>query len=119
MSIERLLLCILLMALVSYLPRMLPLAIFRKKIENPHIQSFLSYMPYAVLGAMTFPDILYSTNTDGLTGTAMLLHGLLPAVLGFGVALFLSYREKGLMPVALGATGTVFLAEQLLNFIAN
>ena len=62
MSTTKLLLFILLTALVSYLPRMIPLAIFRKRIKNKYVQSFLSYMPYAVLGAMTFPEILYSTT---------------------------------------------------------
>ncbi len=117
MSIGRLLLWIGLMALVSYLPRMLPLAIFRKRIENPRVQSFLNYMPYAVLGAMTFPDILFSTNADGLTGQAMVLYCLIPAVLGLIVAFLLAYKEKGLLPVALGATGVVFVSEQLMKWI--
>ena len=43
------------MAGVTYLVRMLPLVIFRKKIENRFIRSFLHYIPYAVLAAMTFP----------------------------------------------------------------
>ena len=42
------------MALVTYLPRMLPLVIFRKKINNRYVRSFLNYVPYAVLAAMTF-----------------------------------------------------------------
>ena len=116
MKLWQLILWIALMALVSYLPRVIPLAIFRKKIENPRVQSFLNYMPYAVLGAMTFPDILFSTNSDGLTGQAMVLYCLIPAILGLCVAFFLAYREKGLMPVALGATGTVFVAEQLMKW---
>ena len=117
MNFGRLILWIMLMALVSYLPRMIPLAVFRKKIENPRVQSFLNYMPYAVLGAMTFPDILFSTNTDGLTGQAMVLYCLIPAVMGLLVAFFLAYKEKGLLPVALGATGTVFAAQQLIKWL--
>ena len=50
------------MAIVTYIPRMLPLAIFRKKIKSRFIRSFLAYVPYAVLAAMTFPEILYSTS---------------------------------------------------------
>ena len=51
------------MAGVTYLIRMLPLTVFQKKIKNRFIRSFLYYIPYAVLGAMTFPAILYSTGS--------------------------------------------------------
>ncbi len=107
MNLTRLLLCILLMALVSYLPRMIPIAVFRKKIENRYVQSFLSYMPYAVLGAMTFPDILYSTS------------GILSALAGLAVALILSYFEKGLLPSALGAAAAVFVVEQVTTLFVK
>lgn len=117
MNIGFVLLCVAMMALVSYLPRVIPLAIFRKKIENPRVQSFLNYMPYAVLGAMTFPDILYSTNPDNLAGQAMLLQCMLPAVLGMLTAFLLAYKEKGLLLVALGATGTVFVAQQVIQWL--
>lgn len=89
------------MAAVTYLPRVIPLAVFRKKIKNNFIQSFLMYMPYGVLAAMVFPAILTSTA------------GLVSALCGLFVALILSYKDLGLMPVALGATATVFLVEQL------
>ena len=45
----RILICVAVMALVTYLPRVLPLAIFRKKINNRFVKSFLFYVPYAVL----------------------------------------------------------------------
>ena len=92
---------IVLMALVSYLPRVIPLAVFRKKIENRFIQSLLLYMPYGILAAMVFPAVLYSTDN------------LLSALCGFIVALAMSYFYCGLLPVALGASAAVFLAEWL------
>ena len=49
---------ILVMAGVTYLIRMLPLALFKKEITSPYIKSFLYYVPYACLAAMTFPAIL-------------------------------------------------------------
>ena len=61
MNYTRILIGVAIMALVTYIPRMLPLAIFRKKIKSRFIRSFLAYVPYAVLAAMTFPEILYST----------------------------------------------------------
>ena len=87
------------MAGVTYLIRMLPLAIFKKKIESNFIKSFLFYVPYAVLGAMTFPAILSSTGS------------LWSALAGFAVAIALAIREKGLLTVAMSACGTVFLVE--------
>ena len=89
--------CVLLMALVTYLPRVLPVAVFRREIKSPFIKSFLHYIPYAVLGSLTFPDIFYST---GNTATALC---------GTVVAVILAYKNKGLVIVALGAILTVFL----------
>lgn len=45
-----LLIYILVMAGVTYLIRVLPLALFKKKIESKFVKSFLYYVPYAVLG---------------------------------------------------------------------
>ncbi len=87
------------MAGVTYLVRMLPLVIFRKKIENKFIQSFLYYIPYAVLAAMTFPAIFSSTG------------GLVSALIGFAVALFLAFFEKGLVTVAVCACLAAFITE--------
>lgn len=102
MTIGRMLAAVFVMAGVTYLLRMLPVAIFRRKIENRFVLSFLSYVPYAVLAAMTMPDILYSTPS------------LLSAIAGLAAAVLLSWRGRGLLTVALGAAGAVFLAERLL-----
>ena len=96
---------ILIMALVTYLPRMLPLVLFRKKIRNTFVRSFLGYVPYAVLAAMTFPAILSSTSMT------------VSAAAGLVVALILSYFGKGLLTVALSATAAVWITEQLFRLI--
>ena len=49
------------MALTTYLVRMLPLTVFRKPIRSRFVRSFLHYVPYACLAAMTFPAILQDT----------------------------------------------------------
>lgn len=105
MTLGKLLLFSLTLALTSYLPRMLPLAIFRKRIRNPFIQSFLMYMPYAILGAMIIPDILFSTGS------------MISAAAGGIVALILAYMRKDLLPVALAATATVFVVEQIMAYL--
>lgn len=63
------------MAGITYLIRMLPLVVMRKKIKSTYIKSLLYYIPYAVLSAMTFPFILYSTGNfyTALVGTAVAL----------------------------------------------
>ena len=64
MSVSYLCCAIALTALATYLPRVLPLVLFRKRIENRFVQSFLLYMPYAILAAMVFPAVF--TSTGGL-----------------------------------------------------
>lgn len=85
------------MAGVTYLIRAVPFALCQGEIRNPFIQSFLAYVPYAVLAAMTFPAILYSTDelASGLAGTV--------------VALILAYHRKSLLTVALAACAIAFV----------
>lgn len=104
MTLTKMCIGIAIMALVTYLPRVLPLVIFKKPIENRFVQLILAQVPYAVLAAMIFPDALYSTAS------------MLSAVIGIIVAILLAYWERGLITVALGATAAVFLAERLLPF---
>ena len=105
MTTERLIIYLVVMAGVTYLVRMLPFVIFRRKIENRFVQSFLYYIPYAVLGAMTFPAILESTS------------GTLSAVVGLLVAVACAYLELGLLPVALSACGAVFITEWIITLL--
>lgn len=88
------------MAVVTYLIRMVPLVLMDREIKNTFIKSFLYYVPYAALASMTFPAILFSTTE------------LAAAVAGLAVAIFMAFREKGLLLVALGACVTVFVIEQ-------
>lgn len=93
---------ILTMAIVTYFIRMLPLTIFHKKIKNRFVQSFLYYVPYACLMAMTFPSVLYATNSVWSAG------------IGVAVAFFLAIREKSLIIVALFSCIAVFLANLVI-----
>ena len=94
------------MAGVTYLIRMLPLVLFKKEITSPFVKSFLYYVPYACLAAMTFPAIL--TATAG---------GILSGVVGLVVALIVAYKEKSLLTVALFACAAVFIAERSMGFV--
>lgn len=88
---------IILMALVTYLIRMLPFTLMRKQIKSRFLKSFLYYVPYAVLSAMTVPAIFYSTGN------------YITAAVGTATALILAYFKKPLIVVALCAAATAFL----------
>lgn len=96
---------ILVMAVTTYLIRMLPLALFKKEITSPFIKSFLFYVPFACLAAMTFPSILTSTSS------------IISGAIGLIVALYLAYKEKSLLNVALVSCVAVFITERILELI--
>ena len=97
---------LLVMAAVTYLIRTIPLLLVREKIQNRFFSSFLEYIPYAVLGCMTFPVIFYSTGDriSGLCGTL--------------VGVFFAYRKKGLLFVALSAVAAVLVVKLVLAAIS-
>ena len=91
------------MALTTDLVRMLPLTVFRKPIRSRFVRSFLHYVPYACLAAMTFPAILQDTASM-LSGAAAL-----------AVAIVLAYLNQSLIVVALASSAAVFLVERLMG----
>lgn len=93
------------MALVTYLIRVIPLTVFRKKIENRYLRSFLYYVPYTCLTAMTFPAILYATNS------------IWSAWAGVVTAAVLAFYNRSLVTVAAFACLAVFAAEQILPML--
>ena len=86
---------------VTYLIRMLPLVLMKKKITNRFILSFLHYIPYSVLAVMTVPAIFYATEP-------------IPAAAGFLAAVLLAYKNKSLLTVAAAACGIVFVASLII-----
>ena len=93
---------ILVMALVTYLIRALPLTLIRKEIRSRFIRSFLYYVPYATLAAMTFPAILSAADHR------------VASIAGFITALILSFYRKSLLVVAPCACAAAFIAELFL-----
>lgn len=93
---------ILIMALVTYIPRALPLAFFTRQIKSKFVKSFLYYVPYAVLASLTFPGIFYCTDN------------VYTAIAGTVVALVLAYFEQSLVVVAIAAVATVFITNMIL-----
>ncbi len=93
---------IFLMALVTYLIRVLPLTLIRKQVRNRFFRSFLYYVPYVTLAVMTFPAILDATQSP-VAGAAALIAGIVAARLG-----------AGLFPVSVLCCAVVFLSELFL-----
>ncbi|UWG95664.1 AzlD domain-containing protein [Dehalobacter sp. DCM] len=93
---------IVVMALVTYLIRLIPLTILRKEIKNIYIKSFLYYVPYVTLAVMTFPAILSATKS------------LWSGLAGFISAMILAYCKQGLFKVSLIACIIVFMVELMI-----
>ena len=92
----------LVMAVVTYLIRMIPFAFFRKKIKSRFIKSLLYYVPYAVLSAMTFPAIFYSTGN------------IYTALIGTAVALIASISKRSLVVVAILSVLSVLISSFII-----
>lgn len=92
-------------ALVTYLIRMLPLVLVKKKIKNKFLISFLYYIPYSVLAVMTIPA-MFSASEHTLS-----------AVIGFVCAFILALKNKSLVTVAAISCLAVLISEILLKVI--
>ncbi len=95
------------MALVTYAIRMIPFTLVRGKIKSVYIQSFLFYVPYAVLSAMTLPYILYSTGS------------MATALAGTIVAFLLAFKRCSLLTVAAASASVAFLAGFLIENLSK
>ena len=93
------------MAVVTYLIRMIPLALIRKKIKNKFILSFLYYVPYAVLSAMVFPAMFFASGN------------IISAAVGVVVAIAVAFRSNSLVLVAGCSCLSVFITELILRFL--
>ena len=101
----RFILCLIIMAGVTYLLRLLPMLFVRKKIENRFIRSFLYYVPYSVLSVMAIPGIFYST-------------GHIASGIGAAVAaITLAYFRRSLITVAAGAASSALIIELIMTYI--
>ena len=89
-------------AATIYLIRVLPMTLIRKDINSRFLRSFLYYVPYACLSAMTFPAIFFATQS------------VWSAVAGVAIALLLAFFNRSLITVAAGACLTVLVVEQLM-----
>ena len=96
---------ILVMAGVTYLIRMIPVTFFKREITGRFMKSFLYYVPYACLAAMTFPAILTATGS------------IVCGVCAFLAALIAAYFERSLLTVAACACVCAYIAETLMGVL--
>ena len=96
---------LLLMAGSTYLIRAVPFALVQRKITNRFLRSFLYYIPYAVLTAMTFPAVLFAAGN------------VVAATVGFVVAVLFALKGKSLTTVAIAACSAVFLTDWLMTML--
>lgn len=90
------------MAVITYLIRVLPLTLFRKRITNVYVQSFLYYVPYVTLAVMTFPAIINETQSQ-IPGFSALIVGII-----------LAWKNKSLFQVSAACCIVVFLMEFII-----
>ena len=100
---QKMIIAVILMAAVTYIPRVLPILFVKERSKSRFLRSFLYYVPFAALGAMTFPGILSSTGD------------ITSASIGMIVAVILAVFEKGLLEVAVGAIVTVYLIQLFVH----
>ena len=96
---------ILVMAGVTYLIRMTPFVLFRKRITSRFLRSLLYYLPYCVLSAMTIPAVFASTGS------------IITAAAGLAVAILLALLHRSLLTVALGASAAAYLTGLLITIL--
>lgn len=102
MNYQKVLIMIFVVSLVMYAMRVLPLVFFNGKIKNQFLQTFLAYIPYAVLTSMLIPEVFRSTSN------------LFSAIVGVITAVILSFVGQDLLVVALSSTAVVFVVEQIM-----
>lgn len=111
-NMQHIAIAMLIMALTTYLIRVIPIGFVRKKMENEWVQDFLYYIPFCVLSAMTFPDVLYSTTPAGATSPHFA-----SAAIATMVAIVLAWKDKGLVRVALVSVVAAIIIEIILPVI--
>lgn len=108
MSAKYVWICILILFVTTYFTRLLPFTFFKGDIKNKFISSTLAYLPYAVLTSMIFPEVF---EQNGM--------GIIPAIVGFIVAVLLSYKNKSLIIVLAAATIATYLFMLINPYIGN
>lgn len=106
MNVQKLVIAVFAMGLVMSLLKLVPILFLKRKIKNRFLQSFLAYIPFAVLTSMTFPEVFHSTSS------------VISASISLVAAVVLAYFGQSLIVVALSSTAVAFVVEQVMKFIS-
>lgn len=87
--------------------KILPLLFCKNKIKNKFLQSFLTYVPYVVITSMLIPEVFNATSS------------VWSATIGIGLGIILAYVGRSLLTVVLSSVVTVFVVEQVMNFLVK
>lgn len=93
------------MAISTYLIRAIPFVLAKTDIKNTFIRSFLYYIPYAILAAMTFPAVFFATKNP------------ISAAVGVVLAVIFALWKKNLLIVSVIACVGVFVTELVLRLL--
>ena len=90
------------MTIVTYAVRIIPLTLIRRPIKSRFIRSFLYYVPYASLAVMTFPAMIYATNS------------IYSGILAFTAGVILTWNNASLPKTAVTCCLVVLISEFFL-----
>jgi branched-subunit amino acid transport protein len=85
------------MALVTYIPRMIPMVLLNGVKLPTRLKTFLDFIPFAALGALIFPGVLSSTGDTT------------SAIFGLVAVVALSLAKLNVMFVVTGGIAAVYL----------
>lgn len=91
------------MALVTYLPRLLPMLVLSDKKMNPSLEKFLYYIPYTSLSILLIKGII-SAEKDMVLAT----------IAGILIAGFLAYKKDNLVLSVLSGIALSFLIKLII-----
>ncbi|RFU63546.1 AzlD domain-containing protein [Peribacillus saganii] len=92
------------MAVVTYLPRMLPFVLFKGKELPPFVQGILKNIPFATLGALIFPGILF------------IQEDILYGIIGAAAAIIIAFTGANVIVVVLGAIAVLSVYSYFMPF---
>nr|WP_315529921.1 AzlD domain-containing protein [Carnobacterium maltaromaticum] len=88
------------MAVVTYLPRMLPMLLLNNREIPEKIVRWMSFIPVSIFAALIFSDIFFWENKFSINPLENLK--LIPAILVF----FIAYKTKNIMwSIVFGVVG--------------
>lgn len=90
------------MGLVTYIPRMIPMAILNDIKLSPFWKRFLHFIPFATLSALVFPGVLSSTGDLG------------SAIAGTSISFILAFYRVNIVLVLLGGILGVVVFQSIM-----